>query len=134
MLAAALVLVLVPTAAAAGPLLDIEPPGSVPPLLAMRGTAASPDAIVTAALKKGGIDATTRTADIKLCAARAPLAPPQGRCGNELAAVAASAVRIARTSGYTPERAREVFLELSVNVKSCRRACRPSTPASGSIR
>ena len=116
-LAAALVLVLVPTAAAAGPPIDIEPPGSVPPLLAMRGTAASPDAIVTAALKKGGIDAATRTADIKLLRrARSLSRRLKGAAGTELAAVAASAVRIARTTGYTPERAREVFLELSVNV------------------
>ncbi len=116
-LAAALVLVLAPTATAAGPPVDIEPPGSVRPLLAMRGTAASPDAIVTAALKQGGIDAATRAADIGLMRkARSLSRKLKGPAGTELAAVAASAVRIARTSGFTPERAREVFLEMSVNV------------------
>ena len=65
-LAAALVLVLVPTATAAGPPIDIEPPGSVPSLVALRGRAASPDAIVTTALKKGGVDAATIAADIKV--------------------------------------------------------------------
>ncbi len=117
-LAAALVLVLVPAATAAGPPIDIEPPGSVPSLVALRGRAASPDAIVTAALKKGGVDAATRAADIRLLRrARSLSRRLRGSAGKELAAVAASAVRIARTSGYTPERAREVFLEVAVNVK-----------------
>ena len=116
-LAAALVLVLVPTAAATGPPIDIEPPGSVPPLLAMRGTAASPDAIVAKALEKGGVDAATRAADLRLLRrARSLSRRLKGPAGTELAAVAASVVRIARTSGFSPERAREVFLELSVNV------------------
>ena len=116
-LAAALVLVLVPAATAAGPPVDIEPPGSVPPLPAMRGTMASPDAIVTAALTRSGVDAATRAADIQLLRrARRLSRRLKGAAGKELAAVVASAVRIARTTGYTPERAREVFLEVSVNV------------------
>ena len=116
-LAAALVLVLVPAATAAGPPIDIEPPGSVPPLPAMRGTMASPDAIVTAALTRSGVDAATRAADIQLLRrARRLSRRLKGAAGKELAAVVASAVRIARTTGYTPERAREVFLEVSVNV------------------
>ena len=115
-LAAALVLVLVPTATAAGPPIDIEPPGSVPSLVALRGRAASPDAIVTAALKKGGVDAPTIAADIRLLRRTRTLSRKvKGAAGRELAAIAASTVRIARTSGFTPQRAREVFLEISVN-------------------
>jgi hypothetical protein len=125
-LAAALLLVLLPAATAAGPPVDIEPAGSVPRLLAMRGTAASPDAIVTAALKKGGVDAATRAADIRLLRRARSLARRlKGAAGTELAAVAASAVRIARTSGYTPERARATFLEVSVNMTELRKGLPP---------
>lgn len=115
-LAAALLLTLVPGASADGPPIDIEPPGTVPPLLAMRGTAGSPDAIVTAALVKGGVPAATRAADIRLLRRTRSLSRHvKGTAGRELAAVAASVVRIARTSGFTPQRARAVFLEVAAN-------------------
>lgn len=115
-LATALVLVLVPAATATGPPIDIEPPGSVPSLVALRGRAASPDAVVTVALKRGGVEAATIAADIKVLRRTRSLSRSvHGAAGKELAAVAASCVRIARTSGFTPQRAREVFLELSVN-------------------
>ncbi len=117
-LAAALALVLVPTAAAAGPPIDIEPPGTVPALVTPRGTAASPDRIVQRALQRGGIDAGTRAADLRLLRKARSLAHrTRGAGGRELAAVVASTVRIARTSGFTPQRAAAVFLELSVNAK-----------------
>ena len=117
-LAAALALVLVPTAAAAGPPVDIEPPGTVPALPTPRGTAASADRIVQWALQRGGIDAATRAADLRLLRkARSLARRTRGAGGRELAAVVASTVRIARTSGFTPQRAQAVFLELSVNAK-----------------
>ena len=113
--------------------IDIEPPGSVPPLLALRGTAASPDAIVTAALKKGGVDAADHRGRHQAACAGAPGRSPRkvkGAAGRELARHRRlDRPDRAHPSGFTPQRAREVFLEISVNNrKSCRGAlpCDPT--------
>jgi hypothetical protein len=115
-LAVATALVLAPTAAASGPPIDIEPAGSVPTLPTPRGTAASADTAVKRALQRGGVDAATVAADVRLLRkARRLSRRTRGAGGRELAAVVASTVRIARTSGFTTQRAKAVFLELSVN-------------------
>ena len=116
-LAAALVLVLVPTATAAGPPIDIEPPGSVPSLLAHARHGRIARRHRHRRAQEGRRRRRHPDGRHQAAAPRPePLPPVKGAAGRELAAVAASAVRIARTSGFTPQRAREVFLELSVNV------------------
>jgi len=115
-LAAALVLALAPTAQASGPPLDIPPPGHSETRASPRVSAAANDRVVVRALRNGGVDAATVTADLRLLRRVRNLAHrTRGTAGAELAAVVATTVRIARGSGFTPQRAREAFLELSVN-------------------
>ncbi len=118
----AVALIAAPAAFAAGPPIELEPPGSPPALMSPRAFTAvhAPTAAqsVGQALIDGGIPGAQRREYLRLLSRARRLARRLGGpAGAELAAVAATTVQIARSTGFTPERARAVFLELAVNVE-----------------
>jgi D-glucuronyl C5-epimerase C-terminus len=115
-------LIAAPSAVAGGPPIEIEPPGSPPverPLLSLTaGRAPTAARTVEAALVEAGVGAAERRAYLRTLGRAQRLAGRMGGpAGAELAAVVATAVQIARRTGFTPERARAVFFELGVNVR-----------------